>query len=113
MRRLTAFAIASVLAVSTAARADAPLPAALDVLGSVSSAARPVANALVIALNLKDLGASQTFTASNGTFSLPKLPTAIYKVIAVKQGFAPAFATVLPTSATHTVRLSLDREKAA
>jgi hypothetical protein len=113
MRRLTAFAIASVLAVSTAARADAPLPAALDVLGSVSSAARPVANALVIALNLKDLGAIQTFTASNGTFSLPKLPTAIYKVIAVKQGFAPAIATVLPTSATHNVRLSLDREKAA
>jgi hypothetical protein len=113
MRRLNVFAIASLLAVATAARADAPLPAALDVLGSVSSAARPVANALVIALNLKDLDAVQTFTASDGAFSLPKLRTGIYKVIAVKQGFAPAIATVLPTKALHNVKLSLDRERAA
>jgi hypothetical protein len=113
MRRLTVFAIASLLAVSTAARADAPLPAALDVLGSVSSAARPVANALVIALNLKDLDAVQTFTATDGAFSLPKLRAGIYKVIAVKQGFAPAIATVLPTKAIQNVKLSLDREKSA
>jgi hypothetical protein len=109
MRRLSAFAFASLLA-ATAARADGPLPAMLQVLGSVSSAARPVSNALVIALNLKDLGAIQTFSAADGSFTLPPLQAGIYKLIAVKQGFAPAIATVLPTKPTHTVKLSLDRE---
>lgn len=112
MRRLGLIAIASVLAVSTAARAETPLPMALEVLGTVTCAAHPVANALVIALNLKDLDAIQTFTAADGAFSLPKLRTGIYKLIAVKQGFAPAIATVLPTKASHNVKLSLDREKA-
>ena len=109
MRRLSALAFVSVLAVTTA-RADAPIPAVLQVLGSVSSATRPISNALVIALNLKDLDATQTFTAADGTFTLPPLPTGIYKLIAVKQGFAPAIATVLPTKPSHTVKLSLDRE---
>jgi hypothetical protein len=109
MRRLSALAFASILA-ATAAQADAPLPAMLQVLGSVSSAAHPISNALVIALNLKDLGAIQTFTGNDGSFALPPLPTGIYKLIAVKQGFAPAIATVLPTKPNHTVKLSLDRE---
>ena len=108
MRRLSALAFVSVLAV-TSARAE-PIPAVLQVLGSVSSAAHPISNALVIALNLKDLDAVQTFTAVDGTFNLPPLPAGIYKLIAVKQGFAPAIATVLPTKPSHTVRLSLDRE---
>lgn len=111
MRRLSALAFVSVLAV-TSARADAPLPAVLQVLGSVSSAARPISNALVIALNLKDLDAVQTFTALDGTFTLPPLPAGIYKLIAVKQGFAPAIATVFPTKPSYTVKLSLDRESA-
>jgi hypothetical protein len=109
MRRLSALAFVSVLAV-TSARADAPLPAVLQVLGSVSSATRPISNALVIALNLKDLDAVQTFTALDGTFTLPPLPAGIYKLIAVKQGFAPAIATVFPTKPSYTVKLSLDRE---
>src|SRR6266576_836552 len=109
MRRLSALAFASILA-ATAARADGPLPAMLQVLGSVSSAAHPVSNALVIALNLKDLGAIQTFSTADGSFTLPPLPAGIYKLIAVKQGFAPAIATVLPTKPNHTVKLSLDRE---
>ena len=100
------------LLAATAARADAPIPAMLQVLGSVSSATRPISNALVIALNLKDLDAIQTFTAADGTFTLPPLPSGIYKLIAVKQGFAPAIATVLPTKPSHTVKLSLDREDA-
>ncbi|HEX7190195.1 MAG TPA: carboxypeptidase-like regulatory domain-containing protein [Thermoanaerobaculia bacterium] len=109
MRRLSALAFVSILA-ATSARADAPIPAMLQVLGSVSSAARPISNALVIALNLKDLDAIQTFTAADGTFTLPPLPAGIYKLIAVKQGFAPAIATVLPTKPSHTIKLSLDRE---
>lgn len=109
MRRLSALAFASILAAG-AAKADGPLPAMLQVLGSVSSAAHPVSNALVIALNLKDLGAIQTFSTADGSFTLPPLPAGIYKLIAVKQGFAPAIATVLPTKPSHTVKLSLDRE---
>ncbi|HEX3581811.1 MAG TPA: carboxypeptidase-like regulatory domain-containing protein [Thermoanaerobaculia bacterium] len=111
MRRLSALAFVSLLA-ATAARADGPIPAMLQVLGSVSSATHPISKALVIALNLKDLDAIQTFTAADGTFTLPPLPSGIYKVIAVKQGFAPAIATVLPTKPSHTVKLSLDREDA-
>jgi hypothetical protein len=108
MRRLSVLAFVSVLAV-TSAQAE-PIPAMLQVLGSVSSATRPISNVLVIALNLKDLDAIQTFTAADGTFTLPPLPAGIYKLIAVKQGFAPAIATVFPTRPSHTVKLSLDRE---
>jgi hypothetical protein len=111
MRRLRALAVVSILA-ATAARADAPIPAMLQVLGNVSSAAHPISNALVIALNLKDLAAIQTFTGADGSFAMPPLPAGIYKLIAVKQGFAPAIATVLPTKPSHTVKLSLDREDA-
>jgi hypothetical protein len=109
MRRFSALAFVSLLA-ATAVRADAPIPSVLQVLGSVTSATHPIANVLVIALNLKDLDAVQTFTAADGTFTLPPLPAGIYKLIAVKQGFAPAIATVLPTKPSHTVKLSLDRE---
>jgi hypothetical protein len=109
MRRISALAFAALLA-ATAAQAE-PIPAMLQVLGSVSSAAHPISNALVIALNLKDLAAIQTFTTADGSFTLPPLPAGIYKLIAVKQGFAPAIATVLPTKPSHTVKLSLDREE--
>ena len=40
------------------------MPAVVQVLGSVTNAARPVGNALVIALNLTNLEASQTFTST-------------------------------------------------
>jgi hypothetical protein len=108
MRRIHALAVASILA-ATVAQAE-PIPAMLQVLGSVSSASHPISNALVIALNLKDLAAIQTFTTADGSFAMPPLPAGIYKLIAVKQGFAPAIATVLPTKPSHTIKLSLDRE---
>ncbi len=114
MRRFRALAVVAVLAgLALPARSDAPLPAAIKVLGTVSGAARPLANALVIALNLEDFNATQTFTATDGTFVLPSLRTGIYKIIAVKQGFVPAIATVLPTRADHKVALRLDSEKAS
>ncbi|HEX8171399.1 MAG TPA: carboxypeptidase-like regulatory domain-containing protein [Thermoanaerobaculia bacterium] len=92
------------------ARSDAPLPAALQVLGTVTNAARPVANALVIALNLQDFGATQTYTGTDGAFLMPTLRAGMYKIIAVKQGFVPAIATVVPTRATHRVALKLETE---
>jgi hypothetical protein len=111
MRRLRAFAFASVLAAASAANADVPLPQVLQVLGNVTNSARPVANALVIALNLKDLDSIQTYSLLDGTFALPPLRTGIYKIIAVKQGFAPAVATVVPTRPSHRVTLALEDEK--
>jgi hypothetical protein len=114
MRRYRALVIASAfLAIASAGRADAPLPPALQVLGSVTTAARPVANALVIALNLSSLEASQTFTAVDGSFNLPSLPAAVYKIIAVKSGFLPAMAMVVPTKDKHRVALALKNEKTA
>jgi len=114
MRRYRALAIASAfLAIASTGRADAPLPPALQVLGSVTTAARPVANALVIALNLSSLEASQTFTAVDGSFNLPSLPAAVYKIIAVKSGFLPAMAMVVPTKDKHRVALALKNEKTA
>jgi len=74
MRRLRTIAFASVLATAFVARAEAPLPPALQILGNVTNAARPVANALVIALNLKGLDSIQTYSALDGTFMLPLDP---------------------------------------
>lgn len=114
MRRFRAFAVAAVIAgLALPARSDAPLPAALKVLGTVSGSARPLANALVIALNLEDFNATQTYTATDGSFVLPALRTGIYKIIAVKQGFMPAITTILPTRADHKVTLRLDSDKKA
>lgn len=112
MRRFQAIAIAAAVIASAApARAAANLPSVLQVLGTVTESARPVSNALVIALNLQDLAATQVWTATDGTFVLPALRTGIYKVIAVKNGFAPAIATILPTQPSHRIALRLEQEK--
>ena len=111
MRRLCALAFASaILATAGTARPDA-LPTFLNVLGSVTNAARPVGNALVIALNLNSLEASQTFSRADGSFALPLLPAAVYKIIAVKQGFSPATTTVVPVKQDNRVSLRLESDK--
>ncbi|HYR29251.1 MAG TPA: carboxypeptidase-like regulatory domain-containing protein [Thermoanaerobaculia bacterium] len=111
MRRFRTIALATVLIAAAApARSETPLPAALEVLGSVTNSARPVANALVIALNLQDFAAEKTFTGLDGKFNLPTLRGGIYKIIAVKNGFVPAIHTLVPTAGTHTVALRLENE---
>ncbi|HEX8154211.1 MAG TPA: carboxypeptidase-like regulatory domain-containing protein, partial [Thermoanaerobaculia bacterium] len=60
---------------------SAPIPAVLQVLGSVTNAARPVANALVIALNVNSFEALQTYTTVDGKFVLPPLRAGVYKII--------------------------------
>src|SRR5436190_13828029 len=113
MRRLraTAFATAILaLALSAYPAPPLPLPSVVQVLGSVTNAARPVGNALVIALNLTNLEASQTLTSSDGTFNLPQLPAGIYKIIAIKYGFAPAMAMLVPTRSEHRIKLRLEPE---
>ncbi len=114
MRRFSAFAIATIVALSAvAAHAQTQLPAMLKVLGSVTIPAGPAENALVIALNLEDFAAVQTYTGTDGSFSLPKLRNGIYRVIALKQGFIPATATVVPTRSHHKVTLRMADEKSA
>lgn len=114
MRRFRAIAVAALFAVIAApAQSDTPLPSFLQVLGSVTNAARPVGNALVIALNTQSFDAIQTYTGTDGSFSLPKLRAGVYKIIAVKQGFLPAIATVAPTRPNHRVALRLENEKQA
>src|SRR5207247_5782061 len=113
MRRLRATAFATaILALSLPAypATPLPLPSVVQVLGSVTNAARPVGNALVIALNLTNLEASQTFTSTDGTFNLPRLPAGIYKIIAIKYGFAPAMAMVIPTKSEYRLKLKLEAE---
>jgi len=111
MRRLCAFAFAAaILATAGTARPDA-LPTFLNVLGSVTNAARPVGNALVIALNLNSLEASQTFSRADGSFALSLLPAAVYRIIAVKQGFSPATTTVVPVRQDNRVSLRLESDK--
>jgi len=113
MRRLRAIAIASlaIVVIAVPAQSEVPLPAVLQVLGSVTNSARPVGNALVIALNLNNLAAIQTFTGSDGSFSLPQLPAGVYRIIAMKYGFSPAIETIVPTKKEHRLKLRLETEK--
>ncbi len=114
MRRSSAFAIATIVALSAvAAHGQTQIPVMLRVLGSVTVPAGPAENALVIALNLEDFAAVQTYTGTDGTFSLPKLRGGIYRIIALKQGFIPAIATVVPTKPDHKVTLRMADEKSA
>ncbi|HKR65664.1 MAG TPA: carboxypeptidase-like regulatory domain-containing protein, partial [Thermoanaerobaculia bacterium] len=110
MRRFRAIAIAFIV-VAAAAPARSQAPIVSDILGTVTNAARPVSNALVIALNLQDLKATEVWTAVDGTFSMPALRAGIYKIIAVKQGFVPAITTLVPTQRSHKVALRLDAER--
>jgi hypothetical protein len=113
MRRLRAIAIASAAIVIFAvpAQSEVPLPAVLQVLGNVTTSARPVGNALVIALNLNSLDAIQTFSGSDGSFALPHLPAGVYRIIAMKYGFSPAIETIVPTKKDHRLKMRLEVEK--
>lgn len=113
MRRVRAIAIATALTVVAAPARPEPLPAVLQILGNVTNAARPVANALVIALNLNNFDAVQAYTSADGSFHLPPLQSGIYRVVAVKYGFAPASATIVPHESTQRVSLKMLTEKQA
>lgn len=114
MRRFRVIAFASaILATAGTARPDVSVPDVLHLLGSVTNAARPVSNALVIALNLNSLEANQTFTSADGSFAMPLLRSGVYKIIAVKYGFAPASTMVLPGSKDRRVALRMQQDKRA
>src|SRR5437588_487845 len=115
MRRFSsiAFACAILGTTSTAYSDSLQLPAVLNILGIVTAAARPVEHALVIALNLNTLEANQTFSGTDGAFSLPLLPAAVYRIIAVKPGFAPKMTMIVPTRKDYRIALRLDSDKRA
>src|SRR5438445_10892491 len=115
MRRFSTivFACAILGTTSTAYSDSLPLPSSLSIVGIVTAAVRPGEHALVIALNLNTLEASQTFSGSNGAFSLPLLPAAVYRIIAVKSGFAPTMTMIVPTRKDYRLALRLQDEKRA
>jgi len=109
--RSTAIAVATTLIFSGGpARSDVKVSDFIEVLGSVSNAARPVENALVVALNLTDFYMTQTFTDRDGGFRLPPLKTGVYRIIAYKSGFSPAVLTIAPNRKDHRVALRLKNE---
>ena len=115
MSRIRAIAFAAVVlsTTGTARPADVTLPDVVQVLGSVTSAAKPVASALVIALNLGNLDAIQTFSNVDGNFALPPLRSGIYKVIAVKYGYTPAMTVIVPTKPKQHLAMRMGSEKSA
>ena len=55
----------------------------------------------------------QTFSGSDGAFALQTLPAAVYRIIAIKQGFSPTMAMIVPTRKDIKVALRLDSDKRA
>ena len=107
MRRILVTAVLLFLVAAGSAPAEVLLSDFIQVLGNVSTAAHPVENAVVVAFNLSTYYVAQTFTSDTGSFKLPPLPAGIYRIIAVKNGFAPAIVTLMPDRKDHRVALKL------
>ncbi|HEY5610820.1 MAG TPA: carboxypeptidase-like regulatory domain-containing protein [Thermoanaerobaculia bacterium] len=108
MRKALASAVLLSLAIGIEPAASAVrLSDFLSVLGRVTASTRPARDVLIVAFNLGDFQAWQTSTDSDGSFRLPPLPAGVYRIIAVKQGFAPAIATIAPNRTDHLVALKL------
>lgn len=111
-RQIKVIALATLLALAARdAHPDVKLTDVVQVLGTVTNAARPVEDALVVALNLSTFYATQTFSAPDGSFKLPPMQAGVYRIIAVKRGFAPAIATVMPKAPQHALSFKLQNEQ--
>lgn len=108
--RLKVVLIAALAVLASEAVAAQQTKGGISVLGSVVDASAPVAEALVLALNLTSYEILQTRTDPQGRFAIASLPTGIYRIIAVKRGFAPAIATIVPNRASHSLLLKLKPE---
>lgn len=107
MRSKIVFAVTLAVLCGTAAGGETD---GMNVFGSVLDATAPVDQALVLALNLTNYEILQTRTDRRGNFSIDSIPAGIYRIIAVKRGFAPAIATIVPNRATHSLLLKLKPE---
>lgn len=105
-------AIVALLAVTlpAAASGSGKAEAFLNVGGTVLSAGLPVDDALVIAFGLSAQHDERANTDSFGQFSLAPLPLGVYRIIAVKRGFAPAIAMVVPGRQDHRLAIRMKRE---
>lgn len=112
MRRYVRVFALAVLTFGIASQASpqVELSGVIEVLGRVTAATRPVENAMIIALNLANYTATQTVTNARGEFKLPPLRSGIYRIVAVKRGFAPSAATVLPGQRAQNVKIELQSE---
>ncbi|MHB0970473.1 MAG: carboxypeptidase-like regulatory domain-containing protein [Thermoanaerobaculia bacterium] len=110
-KRLIPMAVALTLVYGNVAEANLRLSDFMQVLGSVRTTTRPVDEALVIAFNLADYKTDKTWSSPDGAFRLPPLRAGIYRIIAVKQGFVPAVATIVPNRRSQTLTLKLEAER--
>lgn len=112
--RFRLLAIAALLAATLPAGAgeSGRVESFLDVGGDVLSGGLPVDDALVIAFGLSAQYDERASTNDLGQFSLAPLPLGVYRVIAVKRGFAPALAMVVPGKRAHRLSIRMKRETA-
>jgi len=110
--RLLAIVALAALTVPVAA-SDSSHPATfLNVGGTVLAGGLPVNDVLVIAFGLSAQYDERASTDTLGQFDLAPLPIGVYRVIAVKRGFAPALAVVSPARTDHRLSIRLRREAA-
>lgn len=105
-------AVVVIAALSTGV-SGASVPSTLNLLGDVHSGAQPIDSALVVSFGLSSYQTTRTFTDGAGNFRFPPLPAGVYRVIAVKSGFAPAVATVVPSDRSLALKLKLRKGEAS
>jgi hypothetical protein len=112
--RVRLLAIVALVAVTVPVAASDSSRAAtfLNVGGTVLAGGLPVNDALVIAFGLSTQYDERASTDPLGQFALAPLPLGVYRVIAVKRGFAPALAVVSPARTEHRLSIRLRREAA-
>jgi hypothetical protein len=112
--RVRLLAIVALVAVTVPVAASDSSRAAtfLNVDGTVLAGGLPVSDALVIAFGLSAKYDERASTDLLGQFALAPLPLGVYRVIAVKRGFAPAVAVVSPARTEHRLSIRLRREAA-
>lgn len=110
--RLLAIVALVAVTVPAAASGSGQAAAYLNVGGTVLAAGLPVDDALVIAFGLSAQHDERASTDALGQFSLAPLPLGVYRVIAVKRGFAPALAMVIPGRKDQRLAIRMRREAA-
>lgn len=113
MRHILGAVVATMTLAATGVSGASAPSATLNLLGEVYAGASPIESATVVSFGLSSYNATQTLTDSAGSFQFPPLPAGVYRVIAVKSGFAPAIATVVPSDRSLALKLRLTRGKAS
>src|SRR5690606_4517193 len=88
----------------------APLRAepAPGVSGRVVAEANPVAEATVYAYQVVEKSLRKVLTDAAGEFAFAELPAGLYKIVALKPGFAPAVAVVTRRASDQSQYVQVD-----